>query len=33
LVDIPKVTDETEAIFFAGIMKAIFDVVGKIVDK
>jgi len=33
LIDIPKVSDETEAIFFAGIMKAIFDVVGKIVDK
>lgn len=33
LVDIPKITDETEAIFFSGVMKALFDIVGKAIHK
>ena len=33
LVDIPKVTDEAEAILFAGILKGLFDVVGNYIKK
>lgn len=32
-IDVPKMTDDTEAIMFAALMKGVFDVVGSILNK
>lgn len=33
LIDIPKITDDVEALLFAGLVKGIFDIVAKVIKK